>query len=391
MGWFKKHLDPKYVKICLYAGVTVLATFGACLLLFNSSSAIADAWSMIQAILQPIIWGGIICYLLQPIVRWVDKHLAHAIKGDTIRLYMSVGISLAAVALAIIGVIVLMLIMVTHSIQGVNLENLKALIESFGVDLNTLIQQVQEYVNQFGFNFEQIGELAERLGIKFDSNTASAITGAVSAFAGFATTAAFSVIFAIYFLLDGEGVTTYFKRLFYAAFGNRDHHKLALIIEDADHAFSGYIRGQFIDALIMGSATAIIFAVLGVPYGPILGIITGIGNFIPFFGGPIGYASLVTVCLIEGNIRALITGLIALSIILFVDGNIVNPRLLAETVEVHPLLVVAALVAGGAIGGLAGMLVAVPSAAFIKMQIDRWVDEREAAQGIVSPEEPPAA
>ena len=58
---------------------------------------------------------------------------------------------------------------------------------------------------------------------------------------------------------------------------------------------------------------------------------------------------------------------------------IVNPRLLAETVEVHPLRVVAALIAGGAIGGLAGMLVAVPTAAFLKVQIDRWVDEREAS------------
>ena len=391
MSWFKKHLDPKYAKICLYAGVTVFATFAACLLLFNSSSAIAGAWSLIQTILQPIIWGGILCYLLTPLVRWVSARLEKAIKKDNIRLYVSVGISLISVALAIVGIIVLMLLVVTRSIQGVNLDNLRALVESFGVDLNTLIQQVQDYIAQFGFSFDQIGELLERFGIKFDGGTATAITGAVSTIAGFATTAAFAVIFAIYFLLDGEGVATYFKRLFDAAFGNRDHHKLTLIVEDADHAFSGYIRGQFIDALIMGTATAIVFAVLGVPYGPILGVITGLGNFIPFFGGPIGYASLIIVCLIDGNIRALIAGLIALSIILFVDGNIVNPRLLAETVEVHPLLVVAALIAGGSIGGLAGMLVAVPSAAFIKMQIDRWVDEREAKQVVGSSEEPPAA
>ena len=60
-------------------------------------------------------------------------------------------------------------------------------------------------------------------------------------------------------------------------------------------------------------------------------------------------------------------------------GAFVMGSVLAETVEVHPLLVVAALIAGGAIGGLAGMLVAVPTAAFLKVQIDRWVDEREAS------------
>ena len=380
MNWFKKHLDPKYAKICLYAGVTALVTFALGMLLFNSSSAIADAWSLIQSILQPIIWGGIICYLLTPIVRWVGGRLATVIKNDQIRLYASVGITLAVVVLTIVAVLVLMLLVVTRSIQGVNIENLKSLVESFGVDVNALFQQVQDYIAQFGFDFDQLKDLAEQFGIKLDGGTASAITGAVSTVAGFATTAVFGVIFAIYFLLDGEGVATYFKRLFFAAFGNRDHRRLALVIEDADRAFSGYIRGQFIDALIMGSSTAIIFAILGVPYGPILGMITGLGNFIPFFGGPIGYASLIVVCLIDANIGALIAGLIALSIILFIDGNIVNPRLLAQTVEVHPLLVVAALIAGGAIGGLAGMLIAVPTAAFIKMQIDRWMEEREALQ-----------
>ena len=380
MNWFKKHLDPKYAKICLYAGVTALVTFALGMLLFNSSSAIADAWSLIQSILQPIIWGGIICYLLTPIVRWVGGRLATVIKNDQIRLYASVGITLAVVVLTIVAVLVLMLLVVTRSIQGVNIENLKSLVESFGVDVNALFQQVQDYIAQFGFDFDQLKDLAEQFGIKLDGGTASAITGAVSTVAGFATTAVFGVIFAIYFLLDGEGVATYFKRLFYAAFGNRDHRRLALVIEDADRAFSGYIRGQFIDALIMGSSTAIIFAILGVPYGPILGMITGLGNFIPFFGGPIGYASLIVVCLIDANIGALIAGLIALSIILFIDGNIVNPRLLAQTVEVPPLLVVAALIAGGAIGGLAGMLIAVPTAAFIKMQIDRWMEEREALQ-----------
>ena len=380
MNWFKKHLDPKYAKICLYAGVTALVTFALGMLLFNSSSAIADAWSLIQSILQPIIWGGVICYLLTPIVRWVGGRLATVIKNDQIRLYASVGITLAVVVLTIVVVLVLMLLVVTRSIQGVNIENLKSLVASFGVDVNALFQQVQDYIAQFGFDFDQLKDLAEQFGIKLDGGTASAITGAVSTVAGFATTAVFGVIFAIYFLLDGEGVATYFKRLFFAAFGNRDHRRLVLVIEDADRAFSGYIRGQFIDALIMGSSTAIIFAILGVPYGPILGMITGLGNFIPFFGGPIGYASLIVVCLIDANIGALIAGLIALSIILFIDGNIVNPRLLAQTVEVHPLLVVAALIAGGAIGGLAGMLIAVPTAAFIKMQIDRWMEEREALQ-----------
>lgn len=380
MNWFKKHLDPKYVKICLYAGVTALATFGACLLLFNSSSAIAKAWSLIQAILQPIIWGAIICYLLLPVVRWVDRHLTGAIANDTMRLYVSVGITLAVVALAIAGVLVLLLIVLTRSIQGVSFENLQAIIESFGVDINTLITQIEDVAGQFGLRFDRLAELAEQFGIKLDGGTASAITGAVSTFAGFATTAVFSVIFAVYFLLDGEGVATYFMRLFNVASGNRDHHKLALVVEDADHAFSGYIRGQFIDGLLVGTLVTIVFAILNIPYWPVIGVLTGIGNVIPYVGGPVGFGTTIIVCLLQGDNAKLIAGVVALAVIMFIDGNIINPRLVAQAVEVHPLLVVVALIAGSTIGGLAGMLVAVPTAAFIKSQIDRWMDAREAEQ-----------
>ena len=64
---------------------------------------------------------------------------------------------------------------------------------------------------------------------------------------------------------------------------------------------------------------------------------------------------------------------------MFIDGNVINPRLLSNAVEVHPLVVVVALIAGSAVGGLAGMLIAVPLAAFIKVQLERWLTKREEA------------
>lgn len=61
---------------------------------------------------------------------------------------------------------------------------------------------------------------------------------------------------------------------------------------------------------------------------------------------------------------------------MFIDANIINPRLLSENVKVHPLMVVAALIGGGAIGGLFGMIIAVPVAAFLKVQLDRYVGKK---------------
>jgi predicted PurR-regulated permease PerM len=118
--------------------------------------------------------------------------------------------------------------------------------------------------------------------------------------------------------------------------------------------------------------------VIGVPNGTVVGVLTGCGNLIPYVGPVIGYLTLALVCIPTGAWTKLIAGAIVLAILLFVDGNIINPRLLSSNVMVHPLLVVAALIGGGAVGGFVGMLIAVPTAALIKIQFDRYLERREA-------------
>ena len=122
---------------------------------------------------------------------------------------------------------------------------------------------------------------------------------------------------------------------------------------------------------------SIALSVAGVPYAVIIGICIGFGNLIPYFGPIVGYAAVVIVCLPSGNITKMLIGLAIIAVIMFVDGNIINPRLLSENVDVHPLLVVAALLGGGVLGGIAGMLIAVPTAALLKLQFDRYLKRLE--------------
>ena len=75
--------------------------------------------------------------------------------------------------------------------------------------------------------------------------------------------------------------------------------------------------------------------------------------------------------------KKLLSTVVIIAVIMFVDGNIINPKLLSENVDVHPLLVVAALLGGGVLGGIAGMLVAVPTAALLKLQFDRHLQRLE--------------
>ena len=91
------------------------------------------------------------------------------------------------------------------------------------------------------------------------------------------------------------------------------------------------------------------------------------------------FGSLIIVSLAEGSITKLVIGVIILAVVMFIDGNVINPRMLSSNVEVHPVLVIVALLAGGKVGGVVGMLVAVPVAALLKLQFEKYVERRRLA------------
>ena len=204
------------------------------------------------------------------------------------------------------------------------------------------------------------------------SHIVKAATGAVTSFF---SGLLFGVIFSIYFLLDGNHLSKYWTRAFRLIFGQKAEDNIEVFLKDADKAFSGYIRGQFTDALIVGVLITIILSIVGVPYAIVVGVFAGLGNLIPYLGPVVGYLTLVIVCLPTAAFDKMIIGIIIFAIVMFIDGNIINPKLLSDNVEVHPLLVVAALIGGGALGGIAGMLVAVPCAALIRLQFDRYLQK----------------
>ena len=146
--------------------------------------------------------------------------------------------------------------------------------------------------------------------------------------------------------------------------------------QNADRVFSGYIRGQSLDALLIGVMVSLALLIAGIPYAVVIGILTGVGNLVPYVGPVVGFGSLIIVCLAEGSVTHMLIGAAILAAVMFIDGNIINPRMLSSNVHVHPVLVIVALLAGGKVGGVVGMLVAVPVAALLKLQFEKYVEKR---------------
>lgn len=365
MKEFLARLDKRYVKVCLYASVTVLLTLAACMVLYFVSPVFAKLWELICAVVEPVVYGAALSYVLNPLVKWVSgvlKRRKRFAEDGVKRRSAAVVISIVLVALFIMAIFLVLILMVTHSLSSLKWSELQALLGTAGGNFTTTLAQAQEKLEEWGI-----------LSSESDTNLMTAFNGAKHV----ATTAVFAVIFCVYFLIDGPHVSEYLGRVARVVLGEHSVDP-SRFIEDADHVFSGYFRGQGIDALIVGVLSGLLLTAIGVPYAPVIGLLAGLGNLIPYVGGPVGFAMVALMCLAEGAWVKMIAGFAVMAVVMFVDGNIINPKLLSDNVEVHPILVLMALIAGGAVGGIAGMLVAVPMAAFFKIQLDRWLEKREA-------------
>ena len=358
---FFKKLDQKYLKICLYASVTVVVTVGLSAILLGTGPFWSRLIRIFSAVLRPIIIGGVICYLFLPMVNRLEKLLGRGKNSKWART-AAVALSFAIVLAAIAMILVLIVIVIYRNIEAINVESIQRLFVSLRED----------YAEIWAFIEQKLAENNISVG-----NMTNIVTAATNAVSGFFSGLAFGVIFSIYFLLDDNRISDYWVRVFRLFFGEKAQDVMTVFAKDADRAFSGYIRGQFTDALIVGVLVTVVLSLAKVPYAVMVGVFAGLGNMIPYLGSAIGYLTLVIVCLPTAAYREMVIGIILIAIVMFVDGNIINPKLLSNNVEVHPLLVVAALIAGGAVGGIAGMLVAVPTAALIKIQFDRYLERLE--------------
>ena len=356
--------DEKYMKIAIYGIVSALVVFVVGLIIYNMSTETKSAFTFIEAITAPLILGIVLAYLFSPVVSWFETEVFAWIKNDKTRRAFGVTATFVLIAMIVLFIISMLVITVTKSISAIDFKDLVDYVESLETDFSAFWSVVESKLADFNINLGDFGSSAA----KTFNNISSG-----------ASTLLFANIFAIYFLLDDQ-IGEYWKDVLILFTSEKTRNSLKEFVADADRVFSGYIRGQFLDALLIGVMVTIALLIAGIPYAVVIGLLTAVGNLIPYVGPIVGFGSLIIVCLSEGSLAHLVIGGIVLAVVMAIDGNIINPKLLSDNVEIHPILVIVALIAGGQMGGVLGMLIAVPVAALLKQQFDKFVAKRIAKQ-----------
>lgn len=134
-------------------------------------------------------------------------------------------------------------------------------------------------------------------------------------------------------------------------------------------ALGSFVRGQLLVAFIVGVASSIGLWLLGIPFWLIIGILAGILNLIPFAGPVVGGALAAIVAILDGSVGKALLAIVVFTLIQQVDNHVITPLVQRARVQLSPMVIVLALIVGGSLAGLLGVLVAVPLTAAVRIVV----------------------
>lgn len=329
------------------------ALFIACLWLFNE-------------ILAPFVLGVAIAYLLDPIMRRVTRKQ---------------GLPRWVVSLIILSLFILFLLLVVLTLGPMAFRQLEMLI----TQIPNYIQNLQDFVAPYiAWIQDRVGDDAiEKINANISENAGKlvGVTGGIAAgiasggaaLVGFISTLVLTPIVAYFMMNEWPNIVKWVESLY-----PRQHEKVIRdLLRKIDQKVSGFIRGQITVAFLLGIIYALALTIAGLDYGFLIGIGAGLFSIIPLVGSTLGLVVSVAVAWFQTG-DLMYVGIIGAIFLAgqFIEGNFLTPKLVGDSVGLHPLWVLFALLAGGSLFGIVGMLLAVPVAAIIGVlagfAIDRY-------------------
>lgn len=310
--------------------------------------------TLITTLFFPVIVAGFLFFLLSPFVDVLQKF----------RIPKVLGIFLIYILLA--GLIVLVVVSVGPPLGN----QVKALFAQLPDYISNWRRSFDQLASSRGFkwllhqNYYSIDQIQKTLLNMVKSYTSNASSG-VSTFFGVIVNVTLTVVtvpFILFYMLkDGsklpEAVTRFFPHQY--------HSEVNHILMDLNSTLSSYIHGLIIVATFVGVTSSIGFAIIGLPYSLLLGLIVGVTNIIPYMGPIIGAAPALIVALMDSPTKALLV-LAVIVIVQQLDGHLISPLVMGKRLNTHPLTIIFLLLVAGKWIGPVGMILAVPSYAMIK-------------------------
>ena len=383
----KPEMSKKYNTIALYTLVVALVIVGIILaVVFHEP--IGAVFGNIIHILSPVFYGLVFAYVLCPVCNLFDR-LFGKLKGEKkihkyFLNYLAKG-----------GGIVVTYILFIAFLVGV---------------FNILIPQITDSVNTFYYNYKDYIVKADKFledlvgGAKFiPEETAITIEKKlidiiesfvetifefspvlINKLSGFAIeiwNIVLGIVISIYMLAERKKFTRQSKKLLYGTFSLKAANAIYAAVIKTHEVFGGFMLGKILDSIIIGILCFVGTSVLQIPYAPLVSLVVGITNVIPYFGPFLGAIPSAVIVFLNDPVKCL-WFIIFVFLLQQLDGNVIGPKILGETIGVSSFWIIVSILLFGGLYGVVGMLVAVPIFALLNIAVTKLCNESLKKKGI---------
>jgi predicted PurR-regulated permease PerM len=313
-----------------------------------------------RIIFAPLLLAVVIVFVLNPLVTWFHRRGVPRILGAMLGF------------LAFFAAIALIVIVVAPDMVA----QAESLVDRFPTIFDDTAAQLRNVLADFGFKNVAVWNYQDMVNYLNDPANRDTLVDLFTANFGSVAAGVFEFVLvfligpvlAFYFLVDLPST----GRRAIGIFPPDRQDEAIHVGRQLNTALGGFLRGQLVVALIVGSMLSLGYWLIGLEFWLLIGLIGGILNIVPFLGPWIGGALGVIVALTTGDFGTVVWAVLVAVIVQQIDNNFVSPTVLQATVRLHPTVTLLVLVLGGALAGVWGVIIAVPLTASLKILVGHW-------------------
>lgn len=373
-------------------GLTAVCVVCAVLLIYDlvfRDSIVLAYLRQMASILAPILYGCAMAYLLAPIVKWFERSIfRHSGRNPPAKLVRGVSILLTwlVVFALLYGLLSVLLPELVESVK-----QLAANAQGYYYTVYNWVLHLLENNPEFAARArEVINEYYTDALTWINDNLMPQVQLAVTALSGgvvgvlvFFKNLFIGVMVSLYLLGAKESFSAAGCKLCYTLLPEDRAALFIRGVKTTDRIFSGFVRGKLLDSLIIGILCFFFSSLFEFPYAPLVSVVVGVTNIIPFFGPFLGAIPSTFLILLVSPRQALYFVIFVLAL-QQLDGNVIGPKILGNTTGLSSLWVIIAILVGGGFFGVAGMFFGVPVCACLNSLMNFFVEARLRKKGLSS-------
>jgi len=341
---------------------------------FDNFEATLKFLDNLFGIFSPIVGGFMLAYLLNIPMKSIENKLLKKVK---LKPGLKRSLALVLTLILVIGFFTLAFYFVLPQL----VRSVNQLVEASPTYISNLAQFLQAQITKLNLSEDIVNEILSLWKTVINGvtsvmlNFAEYALGTVSGIISGIFNAVISTVLGIYILTSKEKLQRTFKKVFYAFTPRTFCDKAAKYIRIVDGSFENFIRGQIIEALILGAICYIGMLIFGFEYALVISFLVGLTNIIPLFGPYIGAIPSMLLLVMVNPIHAL-WFIVFLLILQQIESNLIYPRVVGSNMGISGFWIIFAVVVGNSLFGILGILLGIPLLSSVYIIVKEIAEER---------------